>query len=52
MCWNMSTTLYYNNAYENSGIYYSSKEFLVPIMATNALKEERREHRLTVNSGV
>jgi len=37
----MSTNLYYNNAYEQSWINYSSKELRVRITATNALKEER-----------
>ena len=46
----MSTTLYYNNAYAQSGIKYSSKDFLFRITATNALKDKRRGHSLTVNS--
>jgi len=48
----MSTTLYYINAYEQSGINYSSKEFRVRITATHALKDEGRGQCLTVNSGV
>ena len=45
----MSTALYYNNAYAQSGIKYSSKDFLFRITATNALKDKRRGHSLTVN---
>jgi len=48
----MSTTLYSNNAYEQSGANNSSKEFRNRITETNILRDEGRAHCVTVNSEV